>query len=666
MEPRAGARKVRSDTPRIHLRILGTTDLHGHILPYDYFADRPSPGIGLARIAALVRARRAEVRNTLLFDNGDFLHGNPLADAAARALAAGGRGPHPTVVAMNALGYDGGTLGNHDFDHGLTALRTAIADATFPITCANIAMTRPGDPPIAAPWVILDRTVRAESGEHLPLRIGLIGFAPPQITEWSRLSLRGQVTARDIVAAARDGISELQAAGADLLIALAHTGFGPAEHSDRMENAALPLAALDGIDALILGHTHLVYPDLRQSVGPAADPLTGLLHGTPTVMPGFFGSHLGVIDLELERGAGGWTVRSHAVRVESTARQAADVWQRTHSLSAAVIARVARKPHAEALEEIRRPIGETDAPLSSLFALVAPDATLTLVADAQRAAARQLLSGTPQSGLPLISVSTPFRAGGRAGPDNYVNIAAGPLLARHVSELYPYPNTLCLSELGGAELSAWLEQSAALFERILPGRRDQPLLNTDMPSYMFDLLDGLTWRIDPTRRARCDAMGRVVAPDAFRVSDIRYAGRLIAPEDRFAVVANSYRLGTSGWLSEALRRGLIRHEPILVRDVVTSYLTGARMHPVARPLWRFAALPGAAAWFDSAAAGSAEIDRIAHYGISPLGPTPAGFHRYRLDFAKHGFPRPIDSVRLAGYPVLTRTRTPRCPAAMMP
>src|ERR1700677_1457522 len=103
----------------IRLRLIGTSDLHAYLYPYDYYRDRPDETVGLAKTATLIAAARAEAANTLLLDNGDFIQGAPLGDWAAQQLQTGGSATHPVVAAMNELGYAAGTLGNHEFNYGL-------------------------------------------------------------------------------------------------------------------------------------------------------------------------------------------------------------------------------------------------------------------------------------------------------------------------------------------------------------------------------------------------------------------------------------------------------------------------------------------------------------------------------------------------------------------
>ena len=74
---------ARAQADQAHLRIMATTDLHCHVLPYDYYADKPNDTMGLSRTASLIEAIRAEATNALLVDNGDFLQGNPMGDYIA-------------------------------------------------------------------------------------------------------------------------------------------------------------------------------------------------------------------------------------------------------------------------------------------------------------------------------------------------------------------------------------------------------------------------------------------------------------------------------------------------------------------------------------------------------------------------------------------------------
>jgi 2',3'-cyclic-nucleotide 2'-phosphodiesterase/3'-nucleotidase len=255
---------LRAQAGQAHLRIMETTDIHVHVFPYDYYGDRPVDTVGLARTASLVGGIRAESTNSMLLDNGDFLQGNPMGDYMAYERGMSEGDVHPMIAAMNTLGFDASTLGNHEFNYGLPFLMNSVAGAAFPVVCANVSTamggSATGDTTLVPPYVMLDKTLTDGAGESHPIRIGIIGFVPPQIMTWDRRHLEGNVQVRDIVAAAQAYVPQMREEGAEIVIALSHSGIGEADHSDMMENASVPLAGVDGIDVVLTGHHHRVFP----------------------------------------------------------------------------------------------------------------------------------------------------------------------------------------------------------------------------------------------------------------------------------------------------------------------------------------------------------------------------------------------------------------------
>src|SRR5271156_5003866 len=203
MEPSLAGAK-----PRLRLRLIGLTDLHANLYPYDYYRDRPDNSVGLARAASLVRQARREAPNCLLFDNGDILQGTPLGDFAAQAIITAPTAIHPVIAAMNALDYAVATLGNHDFNYGLEALERAYGQARFPIVCCNVRK-RDG-----SSWfpssTVLERAFVDESGTARQLKVGVIGVAPPQIAQWDEAHLRGRLITVDIVEAVGAELDDLK------------------------------------------------------------------------------------------------------------------------------------------------------------------------------------------------------------------------------------------------------------------------------------------------------------------------------------------------------------------------------------------------------------------------------------------------------------------------
>ena len=626
---------ARAQANQAHLRICETTDLHVHVWPYDYYGDKPVDTVGLARTATLIEAVRAEAGNAVVLDNGDWLQGNPMGDYMAYEKGLKEGDVHPVIAAMNTLGLDAATIGNHEFNYGLDFLTKAVAGADFPVVLANVAReqgaTPTEDATLVPPYVILDRQITDGAGDSHPIRIGVIGFTPPQIMTWDRRHLEGNVTVRDIVRTAEAYVPQMREAGADIVVALSHSGIGPAEYEEMMENASIPLAAVDGIDVVLTGHHHREFPGEDYAGLDHVDAQAGTIHGKPAVMPGFWGSHMGLVDLMLERDGSGWRIAAseQSIRPIATRNEDRSVTPQVESFQPILDATEA--DHEATLAYVRRAVGRTDAPLHSYFALVADDPSVQIVSQAQRWYVEQLMQGTQWEGLPILSAAAPFKAGGRGGPDYYTDVAAGDVAIRNVADLYLYPNTVRAVKITGAQVKDWLERSAGMFNRITPGEADQVLLHPDFPSYNFDVIDGVEYQIDLTQPARYDRDGAVVAADANRIVNLTYQGAPIDPQAEFVVATNNYRASGGGEFPGADGTTIILEAPDTNRDVIVRYIVDqGTISPSADGNWTFAPMDGTTVLFDTGPGGSAYADGVPGVTLEEDGTTEDGFLRYRM------------------------------------
>ena len=389
------------------LRVLATTDLHMNMASFDYYTDQADPTVGFTRTASLIRQARAEADHagitTLLLDNGDTLQGTPLGEFAQPDDGQ----PHVMVQALDLLQYDAIGLGNHDFNFGLPALDTALAQLKCPAVNSNVH--RLDNHKSWQPYTILKRNVTAD-GQDWPLSIGVFSVLPPQALDWDAHLLRGKVEIDDILAASQQAISTLKAQGCHLVIALAHTGLQDTCAAPDLENAAIPLAALKGLDVVVAGHTHLLLPGPAHAGLDHVEANTGMVHGKPTVMPGSAGSHLGLIDLSLiADGRGGWTIGTAATQLRPIFERS-DTGQ-LHSLAPedAELTQLITPFHTTTRKNMQRPVGASTRPYHSYFTYFAPDRGLSQVATAQAAALRAYISGTPYADLPLLSASAPVK-----------------------------------------------------------------------------------------------------------------------------------------------------------------------------------------------------------------------------------------------------------------
>ncbi len=620
--------KLAADTPRqIHLRLLETTDIHGNLLPFDYYTNQPVRDYGLARVASQLKQARSECQNCLLFENGDYLQGTPLSDLAAKSPT-NSDSVNPIILAMNSLGYDAAGLGNHEFNYGLDWLEQTLSKAKFPLTCANLVYTENDDhkDPFFAPFLILNRTLRDTTGESLPISIGVLGLAPPQTTQWDRYHLQGRLESRDIIETAEFYVPEMRRAGADLIIALAHTGIDAGPAKPMMENAALQLGDVSGIDAILAGHTHEVFPsDLFNSI-EGVDVLKGTVNATPCVMAGSRGSHLGIIDLELTRSVNGhWSVadaKSEARPLDTSARVDDSLIQ------------LLQPAHSATLKMASQPLGHTAEPFHTYLSFVKPCRATGIVIEAQAQEARKQLQGSEDQHLPILSASAPFKTGGRGGPAYYTEVRVGSLRLRHAADLYPFPNVLCAIRLNGAEVKDWLERSAIVFNQIQPGAPQQDLRNPDVPGHQFDMIAGIQCEIDLRQPPRFNLVGELIDPSAHRIRNLQYKGAPILQDQHFILATNNYRIAGSGPFEPVSSHRIAYLGTKLIRDILADYVSDRKdeVQPFfeGKDHWCFCDGIGAEVVYDTGPGLRRYPNEIAASGLRDLGDTDTGFARMAL------------------------------------
>ena len=182
------AQPPRASLPRsrVDLVLLGTTDVHNRLYPYDYYT-HSEVGYGLARLKPIIDSVRAANRGrTYLFDSGDLLQGNPLGFVYARVY---GRRPNPVVRAMNLLRYDAAAIGNHEYNYGIPHLTTAVAQAKFPFLSGNTFKHGTREHAFK-PYALIPHV--APGGDTI--LIGVTGNTPPGVHVWDQAQVTGKLT----------------------------------------------------------------------------------------------------------------------------------------------------------------------------------------------------------------------------------------------------------------------------------------------------------------------------------------------------------------------------------------------------------------------------------------------------------------------------------------
>jgi 2',3'-cyclic-nucleotide 2'-phosphodiesterase/3'-nucleotidase len=144
----------------------------------------------------------------------------------------------------------------------------------------------------------------------------------------------------------------------------------------------------------------------------------------------------------------------------------------------------------------------------------------------------------------------------------------------------------------------------------------QDLLDNAIPSYNFDTLDGVTYRIDVTQPARYERSGKLVAPNARRIVDLRYEGKPIDETARLVVVTNNYRASGGGNFPGLDGSNIVLNAPDENREALMQYLSTAKtVDPTADGNWRVLPVHGVKLQFSSGTGGIAHLARYPNIAL---------------------------------------------------
>ena len=595
-QPPAGATAV--------LAVLETTDVHSNVLGYDYYKLAPDPSFGLDRTATLIARARKEFPNTLLLDNGDTIQGTALADYQALVAPLPCDQTLAVYKAMNKLGVEGGGIGNHEFNYGLKYLsqvtgsqfdvdgvdpaRPRCAGPAFPQVLANVYSAKTHKP-LFAPYRIIAKQVSALDANGKPfsatVRVGIIGFTPPTIVAWDKRWLDGKVYTEGVRETALKYIPQMKAEGADLVIVISHAGLDDSPYSPTMENGNFHLSKVPGIDAMLMGHAHQIFPNAKSSVAQfnlaGVDKAAGMVNGVPALMPNLWGKHLGVIGLHLAWDGAHWVVDKRQTTVEARGAQQAD---KSFVAADPEIAALVAAEHEATIRYVKTPVGASAYRMSSYFADVGDPSAIAVVNHAQADyVTKYVQANLPQyAGLPVLSMASAFKSGS-AGVSDFTDVPAGNLALNNAADLYLYPNTLYAVKVDGAGLKAWLERSAGRFNTIDPGKSSpQELVNPSFPSYNLDTITSsdVSYEIDITQ------------PVGKRIGKLAYRGKAVDAGQEFIVATNNYRASGGGEFPGLDGSKTVLASPDTNRDVLIAYIKASKQltfaaHGAQRS-WRFA------------------------------------------------------------------------------
>lgn len=501
--PSAAPAVVLPDT--LTLIIAGTTDVHGWLRGWDYFSSAPDSNRGLTRVATILDSvRKAHPDRVVLVDAGDDLQGTPITSIALRDSLVS----NPIITAMNALRYDAGVIGNHEFNYGLGYLNRAIAQATFPMLAANVYDTAGRQPYL--PSVMLRRG---------PARVAVIGATTPGSMVWDRDKLRGRIEVRDILPSVRGAVDAARAQGADAVVVVLHSGLEGAASYDTVgtgmpsENVSARVAReVPGIDLVVFGHSHRELGDTT---------IAGVLLQQPRNGAG----SVSIATLGLTRSGDRYRV---------TSKRGQLVRSRGHAEQEAMLT-ATRDAHEAAVKFVQQALGSTSVRWSADSARVKDTPIIDFVLEVQRRVA----------GTDLASTSA-FNLNAEFGP--------GPVTMADIAELYPYENNqLRAVRITGGQLREYLEFSARYFRQ---GAPPDSLIDPAVPGFNFDIVSGVDYAIDLSK------------PIGSRIAGLSRNGRPVSDTDSFTMALNDYRQSGGGGYSMLRGAPVVYDRQQSIRDLL--------------------------------------------------------------------------------------------------
>ncbi|MFB6899780.1 bifunctional metallophosphatase/5'-nucleotidase [Streptomyces hydrogenans] len=506
---------------RYSFTVMGTTDLHGNVLNWDYFTDKEFDDkahndVGLAKISTLVEQVRAAKgrRNTLLIDAGDTIQGTQLSYYYAKIdpITKAGGPVHPMAQAMNAIGYDAAALGNHEFNYGIPVLRKFEEQCDFPLLGANAldAKTlRPAFPPYSF------HRLRTPHGKDV--KVAVLGLTNPGIAIWDKANVSGRMVFPGLEEQAAKWVPKLRSMGADVVVVSAHSGSsGTSSYGDQLphvENAAgLVAEQVPGIDAILVGHAHTEIPEYR---------IANKETGKEVVLsePLKWGQRLTLFDFDLVWEKGRWTVEKVAAQVLNSNTVEEDP----------EITGLLADEHKKVVAYVNTVIGTSTTAMTTADAPWKDEPIIDLINVVQAETVKAALAGGAYAGLPVLSQASCFSRTAR--------IPAGEITIKDAAGLYPFENTLEARLMTGAQLREYLEYSAKYYVQTPAGAPvdTAKLTNADgTPDYNYDAVSGLTYDIDIAR------------PAGQRIVNLSFEGAPLDPAARFVLAVNNYRASGGG------------------------------------------------------------------------------------------------------------------------
>ena len=511
-----------------HITILGTSDMHGNIWGFSYEDNKESANNGMARLYTYIEQVRAENPNTLLIDAGDDIQGTIMTDDLYNKTP---DEPHPVIAAMNFMGYDAMTLGNHEFNWGIPTMQTILAQAEFPVLAANVTDAS-GALVTGAGYTIV------ECGG---VNVAIIGVVTPDVPIWDGgkegIDEASYAAANVAVAAAIEEIGEQ----ADVIVVSAHMGmYAEFDEEGGSDSAQKILDDNPEIDVLQVAHNHVVVNETQ-----GATVIGGVRNG---------GRDIARFDLTVDAEG----------NVTAATVEIVDMTDVEPSQAIRDIALVA-EAHQKTIDYINGggsgEDGEGGVALGSTTAKFQPENEIAGIPAGRLmdTAVMDLINQIQleNSGAD-VSAAALFK--------NTSDLPEGELNYGNIFDIYKFDNTLYRVAVTGAELKAYMEWSAECYNQWKEGDINISF-DPEYPDYLYDMFAGVEYEIDLSK------------PKGERIVNVTFKGEPLADDQTLTLAVNNYRY-SSALKAQGLIAGTKEWESSnSIRDMIVAYF--AEHSPVA-------------------------------------------------------------------------------------
>ena len=516
-----------ADSGEKHLTILGTSDMHGNIWGFSYEDNSETTNNGMARLYTYIQQVRAEDPNTILIDAGDDIQGTIMTDDLYNKTP---EEPHPVITAMNYMGYDAMTLGNHEFNWGIPTMQTILSQAEFPVLAANVTDAA-GELVTGAGWTIVERD---------GIRVAIIGVVTPDVPIWDggKEGIDDAVyeAANVAVGQAIDEIGDQ----ADVIVVSAHMGmYAEFDEEGGSDSAQKILDDNPEIDVLQVAHNHVTVSEKQGNT-----VIGGVRNG---------GREIARFDLTLD--ADNNVVDSAVTIVDM---EGVEPSQEIRDIP------LVAEAHQKTIDYIAGGTDESGEPLPPLGSTTAkfqPENEIRGIPAGRvmDTAVMDLInkiqlenSGADVSAAALFKDTSDLPE----GDINYGNIF----------DIYKFDNTLYRVPVTGAELKAYMEWSAECYNQWKEGDINISF-DPEYPDYLYDMFAGVEYEIDLSK------------PKGERIQNVMFQGEPLQDDQVLTLAVNNYRY-SSALKAQGLISGTKEWESSnSIRDMIVAYF--AEHSPVA-------------------------------------------------------------------------------------